>query len=217
MPLIACPHCVKREIVPLAICESWNAEAVLKENVWFLTCEGCSAKELRCTYMRIGAGTVIRLLDGIAPEFASLNQNNVSDFTESCVLESHTLRPGLHGYVVVQQNGKEAIVLDSWIATDNQPVLISERAVREFKKSLECERMAHIRLSISNNPQTGSEYRLQIDNGPIDASDWVNDMHGFLLVVDQESWSHAKGTTIDWQVTSEGKAGFRCGKLPSYN
>ena len=52
-------------------------------------------------------------------------------------------------------------------------------------------------------------YHLMIDSGPIDESDWVNDIYGFPIAIDARSWLSVNGTAIDWKIESDGKAGFK--------
>jgi len=52
-------------------------------------------------------------------------------------------------------------------------------------------------------------YDLQFDNQLDADEDYADDSHGFVILVDRRSALLIEGTSIDWQVTDDGREGFQ--------
>jgi iron-sulfur cluster assembly accessory protein len=87
-------------------------------------------------------------------------------------------------------------------------VQLTDAAVAKFKEFLAAEPTKHIRLSVKQEGPTGYMYDLQLDDS-IDEADFVDNSHGFTIVVDPKSSIFLEGATIDWLTQPDGQAGFK--------
>lgn len=87
-------------------------------------------------------------------------------------------------------------------------VQLTDAAAAKFKEFLAAEPTKHIRLSVKQEGPTGYMYDLQFDD-TIDEEDFVDNSHGFTLVVDPKSSIYLEGAMIDWLTQPDGKAGFK--------
>lgn len=216
MPWIICPHCTKRELVPLAICESWSIAASIHVpaigQLWFLNCSACDSTNKTYAFMRRGVGTKVRLHDNARHRFELLNQEALQDFDYCCIKESHDYCRGFHVYLATNETGGMAVVLDSWLQCDNQTLTLTSGAAEQFLRFLNgrpTNYREYIRLSAKIDEHSQFIYSFELNNGPILESDWVYDRHGFQIAIDAESWPYVRGRKVDWQVDSHGNAGFK--------
>jgi len=93
-------------------------------------------------------------------------------------------------------------------ALDRAVVKLTDSAIEQFRTVVASDPTKHVRLSVKREGPTGYMYDLQIDDSIAD-SDFVDRSHGFTLVVDAKSALFLEGATIDWQVESDGRAGFK--------
>jgi iron-sulfur cluster assembly accessory protein len=87
-------------------------------------------------------------------------------------------------------------------------VKVTDAAAAKFKEALAAEPTKHIRLSVKQEGPTGFMYDLQFDDS-VDEVDFVDNSHGFAIVVDPKSSILLEGATIDWLTQPNGKAGFK--------
>lgn len=66
----------------------------------------------------------------------------------------------------------------------------------------------YLRVSVVRGGSTGFKYDLQFDDRVEPDKDFVDEMDGFAVVIDQTSSLFLEGASIDWQVTEDGKEGF---------
>jgi Fe-S cluster assembly iron-binding protein IscA len=215
MPWIVCPHCTKREFLPLAICESWKIAARIRlpaDELWFMNCVTCDSSRVTYAYMRCGVGTQVRLHEHSRTHFEVLNHEPFQEYGYCFIKESHDFCNGLHIYLATNEFGKLAVVLDPWVKSDNQTLMLTSEAVGKFQEFLNREPTNYknyFRLWAKTGAKSQHTYRLELDHRPTVESDWVNDVHGFQIVIDADSWSYVRGCTIDWQVDANGTAGFK--------
>lgn len=100
-----------------------------------------------------------------------------------------------------------AITSDGTTAT---PVIeLTDSAVAKFVEYLKDTPDDHIRLSVKREGPSGFMYDLQIEPTPWSDQDFVDQSHGFAIVVSPRDSIYLDGATIDWESRPDGTEGFK--------
>ena len=84
-------------------------------------------------------------------------------------------------------------------ATTNQPVTLTENAIKEVKRIMETNKISSggLRVGVTGGGCAGFTYTLNFDN-EIAADDQVYEVEGVKLIIDMKSSLYLYGTTIDY-------------------
>jgi len=93
--------------------------------------------------------------------------------------------------------------------TNRSVVELTDAAVDKFVAFLKDSPDGHIRLSVKRDGPTGFMYDLQVESSPWTDEDFVDQSHGFALVVSPPDSIYLDGATIDWETRPDGTEGFK--------
>ena len=84
-------------------------------------------------------------------------------------------------------------------ATTNQPVILTENAIKEVKRIMETNNMSSggLRVGVTGGGCAGFTYTLNFDN-EIASDDQVYEVEGVKIIIDMKSSLYLAGTTIDY-------------------
>jgi iron-sulfur cluster assembly accessory protein len=91
----------------------------------------------------------------------------------------------------------------------SRPVIrLTESAAAKLREKLAGEPKSNLRVLVRRTGPTGFSYGLELDE-KLGVTDFVDESHGFRVVVDSVSYVFLDGTTIDWVTQADGSAGFK--------
>lgn len=118
-------------------------------------------------------------------------------------------QPADDSNAVVDDRSSRPTANESLGATNRSVVELTDPAVAKFVAYLEDSPGDHIRLSVKREGPTGFMYDLQLESPPWSDEDFVDQSHGFAIVVSPRDSIYLDGATIDWETRPDGTEGFK--------
>jgi len=87
-------------------------------------------------------------------------------------------------------------------------VTLTDAAVAKVREVQKQNGKPYLRVAVKSGGSTGFMYDLQFDDQLNADEDYLDESHGLKIVVDRKSALYIDGTSIDWQVTDDGREGF---------